>query len=230
MIIRSNEPLKVKPRTRFIGALLLFILGVVAMSVNAAETRITVANFSAGDLQHWEEKQFSGRTQYRIVQLDSTKALQAHSQGTASGLFRSQRIDLTKTPYLNWRWRVDNILQGINETTQGGDDYPARVYVVFSGGLFFWNTRALSYVWSSHQPKGSAWPNAYTANAYMVAQRTGPQQNGQWLDEKRDIRADFRRYFGQDIATLDAVAIMTDTDNSGQQASAYYGNIYFSSH
>ncbi|MGE3150714.1 MAG: DUF3047 domain-containing protein, partial [Pseudorhodoplanes sp.] len=49
-----------------------------------------------------------------------------------------------------------------------------------------------------------------------------------WVSHKRNVRSDIRELFGQDITSIDAVALMTDTDNSGQRATAYYGDIWFS--
>jgi hypothetical protein len=60
-----------------------------------------------------------------------------------------------------------------------------------------------------------------------MALRSGTRDAGRWVGEKRDIRADFRQLFGEDIGQIDAVALMTDTDNSGQSATAWYGDIYF---
>ena len=134
--------------------------------------------------------------------------------------------DSTRTPFLRWSWTVDHVLENVDERSKGGDDYPARVYVVVSGGAAFWRTRSVVYVWSSSQPVGSTWHNAYTSNARVIAIRSG--QPGAWQQERRDVRADFRRLFGDDIEALDAVAIMTDTDNSGQSARAWYGDISFS--
>ena len=56
---------------------------------------------------------------------------------------------------------------------------------------------------------------------------SGPAQAGEWLHEQRDVRADFRMLFGEDIERADAVAIMTDTDNGGGEAAACYGDITF---
>jgi hypothetical protein len=100
--------------------------------------------------------------------------------------------------------------------------------VVISGGLFFWRTRALNYVWSGSQPVGSTWPNAFTGNAVMVAIRSGDQGLKQWQHERVNLREDLKRYLDKDYTHIDAVAIMTDTDNSGREATAYYGEIYFS--
>ena len=224
-----------KPITQgLFGRILNAAAAVLALLVTlntslAAQGDIQVARFSSGDLAGWEAKVFSGETEYRVLPQGDHKHLRAHSKGTASGLFRKIQIDLSKTPYLNWRWKVDNVMQGLDERTRAGDDYPARVYVVVSGGMFFWKTRALNYVWSNNQAVGSAWPNAFTSNAYMVAVQTGTANLGQWREQKRHVRDDFKRYFGSDIITIDAVAIMTDADNSGREATAYYGDIYFSS-
>lgn len=178
-------------------------------------------------LAGWEENSFSGNTHYEVVQLDGSPALLASSNQSASGLVHKQTIDLNQTPYLSWSWRVDHLLHDVDERSKGGDDYPARVYVVISGGLLFWRTRALNYVWSSNQAIGSQWPNAFTSNATLVAIRNNTSPLNQWLTEKRNIREDIKRYLGLDADHIDAVAIMTDTDNSGQSATAYYRDIVF---
>lgn len=191
--------------------------------------RLIVGHFSAGDLGDWQSRAFQGETDYRISETSGNLALRAVSDGQASGLYREIHINLTETPYIRWSWKIDNILEGIDERTRDGDDFPARVYVVASGGALFWRTRSLVYVWSSHQPVDSLWQNPYTGNARHIAVRSGPEQTGRWLEESRNLREDWERAFGDSIDGIDAVAIMTDTDNSGLAASAWYGDIMFSS-
>ncbi|MGD8570377.1 MAG: DUF3047 domain-containing protein [Gammaproteobacteria bacterium] len=190
-----------------------------------AETRINV--LSLPDLSQWEAEVFSGKTLYMVVDNEGKPVIKATSNGTASGLVRHMDIDLTKTPYMNWSWKVDNVLEGVEETQKSGDDYPARVYVVISGGIFFWRTRALSYVWASRQAKGSVWHSAFTDNATMAAVESGPDKVGRWVHEKRNILDDIKKLLQLDKTEINAVAIMTDTDNSKQSATAYYGDIYF---
>jgi len=209
---------------RFLSILLLSSL---CTHLAQAEPLI-VGNFSQGQLTQWEEKSFAGHTQYALVERDRRRVLKAHSDKAASGLFKKVEIDLTKTPYLNWSWRIDNLIEGNNEHEKAGDDYPARLYIVISGGLLFWNTRALNYVWSSHQPVESHWPNAFTDNAQMVAVRSGSGELGKWLTEKRNVREDLKRLFGEEITRIDAIAIMSDSDNTCQSTRAYFGDIYFS--
>jgi len=207
---------------------LLLLLTLAADIAQGADT-IRIGDFSSGSLKAWETQAFKGQTRYRLVEQEGIKVLQADSAASASGLFRKQRVDLTKTPFLNWRWRIENRLGQLNEQSKPGDDYAARVYVVIDGGLAFWRKKALNYVWASTSPKGKIWPNAFAGeNVMMIALRSSGDGTAAWHHEKRNILDDLRKQFGEAIDHIDAVAIMTDTDNAGGRATAYYGDIFFS--
>ncbi len=193
----------------------------------AAAGEIRVGAFSTGDLQGWEEKFFSGHTTYSLVDDGGRRVLKAVSKGGASGLFKEVEIDLKKHPVLRWSWKVEGILPKGDAHTKGGDDYPARVYVVFPAFLF-WNTRGINYIWANRLPRGQAVPNAFSSQVIMLAVESGPGQAGRWVREERNVYQDYKRLFGEEPPTLGAVAIMTDTDNTGGQATAYYGDLTFS--
>jgi len=209
--------------------LTIAVLVLLGLSSAVFAETLPIGRFSAGDLGGWKEKSFVGNTHYQIIDTEQGKVLHAGAQSSASGMFRKVRIDLTRTPWLHWSWRVDETFSGNDERSKAGDDYPARVYVVVDGGMFFWRTRAVNYVWSSNQPVTTSWPNAFTGNAMMVAVRSGSADTGRWVQERRNVREDLKRLFGEDITHIDAVAVMTDSDNTGQSASAFYGDIYFAS-
>lgn len=194
-----------------------------------ADSELAIGEFSHNRLDGWQHKSFQGETQYRLQTLDGVTVLTADSHTAASGLFKQQVIDLDQTPFLNWSWRIGKRLSGLNEQSKIGDDYAARIYVVVKGGLAFWQTRAINYVWAGNTKKDSVWPNAFAGDHAMMLALRGPEAPlNVWQTEKRDIRADFKRLLGQNIQSIDAVAIMTDTDNSGDQVFAAYGDIWFS--
>ena len=210
-----------------------------------ADNKLPIGEFSQNRLEGWEHKSFKGETQYRLQAVDGVTVLMADSRAAGSGLFKEQHIDLEQTPFLNWSWRIGKRLTGLNEQSKAGDDYAARVYVVVKGGLAFWQTKAINYVWAGNTKKDSIWPNAFAGDHAMMLALRGPEASlNVWQTEKRNIRADFKKLFGQDISAIDAVAIMTDTDsaivpdialppasmqsNNGGQASAAYGDIWFS--
>jgi hypothetical protein len=59
----------------------------------------------------------------------------------------------------------------------------------------------------------------------MVAVESGDGKAGQWVTEERNIFEDYKRFFGEDPPQLGAVALMSDTDNTGDEAVAYFGDI-----
>lgn len=212
-----------------ITAFFIFLIVYVPSSVAEKSSNIDIALFSAGKLDNWNSKTFAGTTDYQITQIDNIRVLKATSHAGASGLFKEQRINLKKTPFLNWRWRIDNRLQNLNEQSKGGDDYSARIYVIINGGWAFWKTKALNFVWASNTPKGKVWPNAFAGkNAMMIAVRSSEDKTHTWYQEKRNILSDLKQQFGTNILHVDAIAIMTDTDNAKGSAIAYFGDIFFS--
>ena len=205
---------------------LLVCLSVAGRCAQADET--AVVRLDTSSLTGWESKSFKGTTTYRIVQEGGRSVIQAHSTATASGLIRKVNLDPNRFRYLHWSWKIAQTIDKGDEKTKAGDDYAARVYVIFPG-RFFWQTRAVNYIWANHLPKGEAIANAFTANAMMVAVESGPEKAGQWLNEVRDVLADYRRLFGEDPREIGAIAIMTDSDNTGTEATGWYADISISS-
>ena len=207
-----------------ISLMLLFLtlpaLPVLAQALNLGE-------FEAGRLNGWEPELFEGETQYQLVRKGEFMALEGRSEASASGLVKKLEIDINRYPYLNWSWMATRILQGNEERIKEGDDFPVRLYVVVSGGIFFWQTRALNYVWSRNQPVGSHWPNPFTGNAIMLAVESGEQRLNQWVSYKRNVKEDLKRYLGMEVDKVHAVALMVDTDNTGQAALSFFRDITF---
>ncbi|MBD9357309.1 DUF3047 domain-containing protein [Methylomonas albis] len=199
------------------------------IKVAVADNKLPIGEFSRNTLEGWEQKSFKGETIYGLQAIDGVSVLTADSRAAGSGMFKEKRIDLEQTPFLNWSWRIGNRLTGLNEQSKPGDDYAARVYVVVKGGLAFWQTKAINYVWAGNTKKDTVWPNAFAGDHAMMLALRGPEASlNVWQTEKRNVRDDFKKLFGEDITAIDAVAIMTDTDNGGGQAAAAYGDIWFS--
>ena len=201
-------------------------MGIPALA-STTSFRIDVSEFSTRGLEDWRARSFKGSTSYEVIHTGEGAVLSARSQAAASGLTRLIQIDLTETPYLNWSWRVNDVLHGLRERTREGDDFAARVYVLDGGAFPLLPNRSLSYVWSGSQTAGTTWVSAYSDRVWMVAVRGADHDPGVWHHEKRNVREDFQRLFGKDVTSVEAIAVMTDTDNSGLEANALYGEIYF---
>ncbi len=198
-------------------------LAIWSVSHAEMEKKIFLDDYRNG-LTAWKSKSFRGNTHYTVEKSDKQTYVLAKSKAAASGMFFEIEYDPKERPILRWSWRVDNILQKGNARHKDGDDYAARIYVVFPS-FFFWRTTALNYIWANKLPKGEAVANAYTENSIMLAVESGPEHLGKWLSEERNIYEDYKRFFGKEPPKVGAIAIMTDTDNTGESATAAYGII-----
>lgn len=205
--------------------------------------------FTPLDIFRWSQKSFVDHTDYTLIDetlinknsavttTDSNthqasknvrQVLSAKTHGKASALYHETIIDLTQTPYLQWRWRVDKKMTVTDAHQKSQDDYPARIYVVVKEGIFPWQVRSLNYVWASHDPKEVFWPNPYTHRAIMIPLRNSSDNLQQWYGEKVNIAEDYQRVFGRSITEAHGIAIMSDADNTGGTAHAYYDSLIFS--
>ncbi|MDT8419864.1 MAG: DUF3047 domain-containing protein [Desulfuromonadales bacterium] len=203
-------------------ACLSLLLAATAFAANA-DIRV-VDDFNAGLDPRWETKKFNGQTDYRVVALGEEKVLMAQSESSASALILKMQYDLRDYPVLSWRWKTNNIHPKGDGRTKAGDDYAARVYVVFPH-WFTPMTRSINYIWANRLPEGSSIPSPYTGNSIMVAAQSGPGKIGQWVMEKHNVWQDYRRIFGEDPPPVGAIAIMTDSDDTGGSALAWYDDI-----
>jgi Protein of unknown function (DUF3047) len=96
---------------------------------------------------------------------------------------------------------------------------------VFETSVLPRQTRAINYVWSSHQPVGAVYPSPYTGNVAMIVLRSGAAEAGAWQGESRDVLADYRAFFGGPPRELSAVAVLVDTDNTGLSAEAWFADL-----
>ncbi|MBC7961339.1 MAG: DUF3047 domain-containing protein, partial [Steroidobacteraceae bacterium] len=207
-----------------IGIIIAFLSVFVQL---ASADEIPVSRFNGEGLAGWESKSFKGTTEYRLVKEEGRTVVKAVSHGSASGLIRKIRFQPSKHRFLRWDWKISHKIKGGDEKSKSGDDYAARVYVIFKG-RYFWQMKAINYIWANKLAKGNFVPSTYAADSKMVAVESGNGKAGQWLTEERDLFADYRLMFGSDPPEAGAIAIMTDTDNTGGSAEAWYGDIILS--
>jgi len=201
----------------------VFIIILVSLS-RSTPTLIVIDDFEKGLSEGWKEKRFEGKTIYSIVNEGDNHVLKAESSGSASGLIYEYEYDLKEYPILSWRWKIEGILKKGDATKKEGDDYPARVYVIFPH-WFPPMTKSINYIWANKLSQGTIIPNTYYSKAVMVAVESGDDKAGRWVIEERNVYEDFKRIFKDEPPEAGGIAIMTDTDQTGERAVAYYDDI-----
>lgn len=199
-------------------------------------------------LNDWQPltfKKIERHTSYRLVSDNGITVVKAQAQASASGLIRNLSIDLKQFPILSWRWKIENIVQKADPATKSGDDYPARIYITFafdrsklSAGerlkygaakLLYGEyppLAAINYIWDGKTPLGTILPNAYTARVKMIVVQSGADKLNQWIEVERNVYDDYKQAFGTEPPLVSGIAIMTDTDNTNESATAYYGDLW----
>lgn len=192
---------------------------------------------------------FSGqekRTRYELVADAGGTVLRARADASTAGIIRDLKVDPATHPVLAWRWKATRLPEKADLRTKAGDDYAARLYVTFDlrlSALPFGErvgvtlariiygedvlSAALCYVWASNAAVGTIAPNAYTGRVQMIVVESGAGHLGAWRDYERDVAADYRRAFGAEPPAVSGVVVSTDTDNTGERAETYYGDIAF---
>lgn len=234
--------------------IILIILCLACALPAMADTTLPVGLFSQMSVDQelpegWEPltfKKIDRHTRYDLMSDTGETIVRARSDNSASGLIRRMRIDPKKYPIIQWRWKIDNVYEKGDVSKKSGDDYPARIYIAFEYdpdrvGLWerakFGTVKALygeyppigaiNYIWASKAPEGTRVPNPYVDRVKMVVVESGAAKAGQWITEERNIYQDYLDIFGEEPPVISGVAIMTDSDNTGEAATAYYGNILF---
>lgn len=199
--------------------ILLFCLNSTDSFTNDGDLKLTFDN-----LTEWKEKGFKGRTTYTQVQNDGKTVLQAVAIGSASALYKKLNINPAEQPIIKWSWKVKQALAFDNPYRKDVDDFAARVSIFFPG-TFLWQYTALVYVWSDSMPVGTIVPSAYNKNIALIVVESGNQNAGVWRNEQRNYVNDYLNFFHKAPPNKMDVAVMTDTDNTKTEATAWYGDI-----
>lgn len=194
----------------------------------------------------WTLSRFKRPTEYRLVDYSGRTVVRARADASASGLVHPLALDARSYPQLHWRWKVENLITAADNTQKHLEDSPVRLVVSFDGDMdrlplqdrmFFDNVRLLTgqqlpyatlmYIWENRAPLDSVISNRHTSRIRMIVAESGRERLGRWQEVTRNIVADYRRAFGEEPGRIIAIGIMTDTDNTGERAHAWYGDISF---
>ncbi len=185
-------------------------------------------------------------TEFQVATVAGVTGVRMDARNAGAALYRPVRVDPETTPLLRWRWRVDRPVDGADIRRKQGDDLPARLYVMFdypldrlplversqirlarsvAGELV--PAAALCYVWDTNSPVDTALWSPYSKRVRVLVAEGGRGRIGRWIDEERDVAADFRAAFGEDPPPITGIAIGADTDQTGGSARGWFADISF---
>jgi hypothetical protein len=195
------------------------------------------------NLDSWNPLAFpkiKSRSTYTIERTGSEHILRAESSASASAIVYKDSFSVSDYRRVRWRWKVKNVYVKGDVRSKEGDDYPIRVYVMFeydpdkagtmdrikygfAKSLYgeYPPHSSLSYIWSSKDDPEKFVVSPYTDKAVMVLLEKGPAKVGTWVDEEIDIMADYEKAFKAKPPARARIAVMNDSDNTGESSVSY---------
>jgi len=204
--VRQNNTVIIGPLNRVAGYTVTFLLSLY-LSPLAAEP------LPLDRIETWTEHSFEGEAQFEWE--SQTSCLRMTSDGTASARIWEAETALNDITRISWRWQAKQDITSVSRQQKGGDDFAGRIYVAVKHPLFFWRSRVLAYVHASELAVDTHWPNPFTGQFHMWVVSNG--DSGDWQSIERRIQDDWEVAFGDRPDHFDALGLMADSDNSGQQ-------------
>ena len=145
---------------------------------------------------------------------------------------------------VEFAWRASALPPQGDVSQAETEDAAARVLFAFNGDeqrltprnrMLFDLARALTgesppfatlmYVWDARAPVGAVIVNPRSDRVRKIVVESGAAGLGQWRHYRRNLVDDYRLAFGDAPGALQAVALMTDGDNTSSQLSTWYRDI-----
>lgn len=194
----------------------------------------------------WHDVALPGkaRTLYRWQGEGAQRELHASADASAS-IFRRRIPSGSATPHeIRFSWWAQALPEGADVGAAEATDAAARVMLAFGGDatrlsqrnqLMFELARTLNgeappyatlvYVWDAKAPVGSVIVHPRSDRIRKIVVESGTTALGQWRSYRRSLAEDFQLAFGVMPGPLQAVAVMTDADNTRSLLTARYRGI-----
>jgi len=227
---------------KILKAVFILLILVSAFHALATEKKVLFRE-DFNNLENWEPLYFpkiKTHSTYAITKDGARSYLRTESRASASAIVYRKTFNVYDYPKMSWRWKADNVYTRGNPKEKTGDDYPIRVYVMFqydpnkaemAEKLRYGIAKTIygaypphstmNYVWTGHEITERIIASPYTDKAKMFILEKGRQKTGVWVEESVNILEDYRKAFGKDPPATAGIAVMNDSDNTGEGAVSY---------
>jgi hypothetical protein len=175
--------------------------------------------------QNWGSPAFD----FSIVDDSGTRALNLKSRNEGSTIIRDikGKVDLKETPILEWKWKMIALPKNGNSCAKATDDQAGQVFVAWPRFPEAVRSRIVGYVWDTTQPAGHMCKSEKTGTVTYIVVRSGSADLGKWFTERRNVRDDFRKIYGEEPDPPGAVSLAIDSNDTNSTAEALIGPVVF---
>jgi hypothetical protein len=153
--------------------------------------------------------------------------LEARAVNSAVAIAKDFSYEPKEYPFLKWWWRALEIPKGGDERFKETGDSAAAIYVIFED---FLRPNTIKYVWSASLPPGTTTESPYDSKTKIVVLRSQHSPLEEWILETVNVYNDYKRLFAGEPKPVQAIGIMSDSDNTRSKAVAHYRDMAISTH
>lgn len=178
----------------------------------------------------WQKQRWgSPNYDFTVVENGGHRVLHLKSAGDSSNISKEikGKVDLKQTPILEWTWRVTVLPQGADSRKKETDDQAAQLYVTWPRFPEAVRSRIIGYIWDTAAPAGTIVKSQKTGTVTYVVLRSGPAELGKWVTERRNVREDFKKIYGDEPDEPSVVSFGIDSDDVKGTAESWMGTILF---
>jgi hypothetical protein len=214
-----------------LAAFLSLLTGAGAGRVVVIEDWTTDAVGRRGIPSGWVGESFGRRAAYdfTIEQNAARRVLRLESRNEHSTIARdiTGQVNLKKTPILEWTWKATVLPTGGDLRRKETTDMAAQIYVVWPRFPELLRSRIIGYVWDATTPVATIAKSQKTGTVTFVVVRSGSENLGQWLTERRNVAEDYAKIFGESPDDPKAITISIDSNDTRSTAESFIGPIVF---
>ena len=216
-------------------------LGIVAVVMLCAAAawaadHVIVEDWSRAPVGHkgippeWKAQQWGSPAYDMTVEEDAGKKvlhLRSKDEGSTISKEVKGKVNLKATPVIEWSWKMVALPEGGNSCAKATDDQAGQVFVMWPRFPEQVRSRIVGYVWDTTRPVGTTCRSEKTAMVTYIVVRSGTADVGKWFTERRNVREDFKKIYGEDAEDPGVVSISIDSNDTHSYSESFVGPIVF---
>lgn len=215
----------------------VFFFVIFVFFINASLSyaqEITVADFNNIQIKKnsniplgWILKIWRGKPDLELIKEKENKIYRLRSKASAISIYKEIKLDIRKSPILEWTWKATKIPEKGSAKHYSRDDQAIGIYVVFPRFPSMLNSRLIAYIWDSNVPKGKILRSRKQLMVHYIVVRSGKKDLKKWITERRNVLEDYKKIFSSSPPKIGGISIMIDSDDTNDSAESFIKKITF---
>jgi hypothetical protein len=173
----------------------------------------------------WVKKVKTGKADIVVINDEELKVDVLNVKSDVSSYYfkKQVNVDIDKYGIVSWKWKVKANPKGGDVRKSATDDQAIQILFAFEGKYI------ISYIWDATAPAGYSKDSSIP---FIVAQKilvleSGNEKLDQWLEIRRDIKADFKKLYKMEAPKLAGIAVQANSQHTKTKCEALLSPITF---